>query len=93
MFIYFDLGNVVLNFSHELMCRQVCAVTGTDVAKVRDLLFTQKLKERAEAGQCTRDEFYAALCEGLCAEPEAADIERAINDTFQHSGIRSLEFT
>ena len=28
-FIYFDLGNVLLRFDHELACRQMAAVAGT----------------------------------------------------------------
>ena len=38
-FLYFDLGNVLLSFSHERMCRQMAAVAGLEADAVRRALF------------------------------------------------------
>ena len=38
-FIYFDLGNVLLNFSDERACRQMAAVCGATPEAVADAMF------------------------------------------------------
>ena len=37
MFLYFDLGNVLLHFSHERACRQMAAVASTPEREVTAL--------------------------------------------------------
>jgi len=82
MFIYFDLGNVILNFSHERMCRQIAEVTGTDAKTVHHVVFDSGLKEKAEAGGCSCTDFLGALASELKCQPNPKKLERAISDIF-----------
>ncbi len=81
-FIYFDLGNVILYFSHERMCRQMAAVAGVTPEKVRDVLFTGDIKTQFELGQTSATECYEAFCQKLDVRPDRAALERAGNDIF-----------
>jgi glucose-1-phosphatase len=64
-FIYFDLGNVLLHFSHDQACRQVAEAMGCSPGAVREVLFSSGLEHRYEAGEMTTpefaEEFFAAL--------------------------------
>ncbi len=42
--IYFDLGNVLLGFSHERMCRQIAQVAGVSPKVVRDVVFDSAIQ-------------------------------------------------
>ena len=81
-FIYFDLGNVVLRFSHERMCAQMAAVAGVSAEKIWDALFRQDLKARLEAGKISSADCYEALCKQLGVRPDRAALEEAGNDIF-----------
>ena len=81
-FIYFDLGNVVLRFSHERMCAQMAAVAGVSAEAIWNELFKHDLKARLEAGQISSADCYEELCNRLGARPERAALEKAGNDIF-----------
>jgi FMN phosphatase YigB (HAD superfamily) len=74
-FIYFDLGNVLLYFSHRLACEQMAAVAGTTAEKVRSAVFESDLEARYESGELDNRGFYAAFCQ---ATGTAADYERLL---------------
>jgi len=82
-FIYFDLGNVLLYFDHEIACRQMADVAGLTTDEVRRLLFDGDLLARYEDGSLSRHEFYDAFCRetNTCAEPELLEI--AASDIFR----------
>jgi FMN phosphatase YigB (HAD superfamily) len=61
-FLYFDLGNVLLNFDHRQACRQMAEVAGISADKVWDVVFATDLELRYEAGEITDQEFYEAFC-------------------------------
>ncbi len=62
-FIYFDLGNVLLNFDHHLACRQMGAVAGVPAEKVWEVVFEGDLELRYEAGEVSDREFYDIFCQ------------------------------
>lgn len=60
----FDMGNVLVNFSHEKMCSQIgvlCAKTGSEI---HELLFGSGLQRRFECGELGKEEFASEL-EGI----------------------------
>ena len=61
-FVYFDLGNVLLNFSHERMAAQMAAVAGIEPRRAWDILFARDLGIRHETGKITNQEFYDEFC-------------------------------
>lgn len=49
--IFFDLGNVLVFFSHEKMFRQLAACTGLTTQTIKHMLFEERLQEDYETGQ------------------------------------------
>jgi FMN phosphatase YigB (HAD superfamily) len=83
MFFYFDLGNVLLYFDHEIGCQQVAEVAGLTAAEVRRVLLEGDLLARYEDGRLSREQFYEAFCRetGTCADVER--LETAASDIFR----------
>jgi putative hydrolase of the HAD superfamily len=82
-FIYFDLGNVLLYFSHERMCRQMGEVLGADADRVKDFLFASNERQlRFEAGAQTNAEFHAEICEHFKVKADPEKLAHAASDIF-----------
>lgn len=56
--ILFDMGNVLVNFSHERMCSQMGALCERQGVDVRTLLIDSGLQWEFERGRLTPDEFH-----------------------------------
>ena len=61
-FFYFDMGNVLLRFDHEIACRQMGQVAGISADRVRQIVFDSGLERRYERGEVTSREFYDIFC-------------------------------
>ena len=61
-FFYFDLGNVLLKFDHQLAARQMGEVAGLDAQRVWDVVFDSGLELRYEAGEVDDAAFYEEFC-------------------------------
>lgn len=72
-FLYFDLGNVLVLFTVERMCRQMADVAGTDPARVYQLVFDSGLQRQFELGRISETEFYERFCQALgrCVDRQA----------------------
>ncbi len=72
-FFYFDLGNVLVLFTVERMCRQMAEVAGTGPERVHQLVFDSGLQRQFELGQIGEAEFYDRFCQGLgrCVDRQA----------------------
>lgn len=57
----FDLGNVLLFFSHEQMCRQLAEVTSCPESDVRAAVFDSGLQTQLESGEISPEEFHARV--------------------------------
>ena len=84
-FIYFDLGNVLLHFDHELACRQMAEVSGVAADAVRDLVFRAQdgLQWQYERGEITTAEFHLAYCDALGTDVDVNALARAASDIFR----------
>lgn len=82
-FIYFDLGNVLLRFSHQLMCRQMAEVAGTTTEQVWELLFGTDLELRLEQGTLSNEEFYETFCRETGTRPDFDALEQAGSAIFE----------
>jgi putative hydrolase of the HAD superfamily len=85
-FFYFDMGNVLLHFSHERMAAQMAAVVGCTPQRAWNVLFEADLGIRHEEGKLTEDQFYDEFCR-LAGAPNLPAIDRtaleqAANDIF-----------
>ena len=57
MVVYFDLGNVLLYFDHQIACRQMAEVAGMTADQVRKVLLDGELLFRYEDGTHSREAF------------------------------------
>lgn len=61
-FLYFDLGNVLLLFDHEIACRQIGEESGIPCQVVRQIVFDGDLELSYERGDVSTSEFFEILC-------------------------------
>lgn len=81
--VLFDLGNVLLFFSHERMCRQIGQVTGGSPETIKELLFDLGLQRRIETGACTAGELHQELVTALNAQCRLEDLVEAASAIFE----------
>jgi FMN phosphatase YigB (HAD superfamily) len=85
-FLYFDMGNVLLFFSHERMAAQMAAVVGISQERAWQILFDSDLGIRHEEGRISEDEFFEEFCRaaGVPNIPaiDRTALETAANDIF-----------
>jgi glucose-1-phosphatase len=89
---YFDLGNVLVTFSHARMCEQMAAVAGVPLDVVRTAIFggngvfgvgeAHAAQIRFESGQIDADGYYDYFCLATGARPDRRQLERAFCDIF-----------
>jgi putative hydrolase of the HAD superfamily len=85
-FLYFDMGNVLLRFSHERMAEQMSRVVGTDPSTAWRVLFdgASGLHWPYERGEFSREHFYARFCEAASVRlPDVDALDAAANDIFE----------
>jgi glucose-1-phosphatase len=81
-FLYFDLGNVLLNFSHRQACEQMGAVSGVSADMVWKVVFESKLEHRFESGEIKDEQFYEEFCAGVGSKPDYDALLRAGSEIF-----------
>lgn len=69
-FLYFDLGNVLLKFDHQLAARQMAELLGVSEDRVWNLVFASDLELRYEAGEFDDRQFYDLLCAETGSRPD-----------------------
>ncbi len=86
-FLYFDLGNVLLSFCHERMCRQMAAVAGLDPAAVKHAMIEAEgsldMQMRFERGAIDARCYYDFFCEQTGTRPDRTALEYAGSDIFE----------
>ena len=83
MFLYFDLGMVLVTFSVERMCRQMGQVAAIDPGRVREILFSGDLQRDYEAGRISTSDFYEAFCRDSGTRPDASALVAAAAEIFE----------
>jgi FMN phosphatase YigB (HAD superfamily) len=83
-FLYFDLGNVLLAFSHEQMCRQMAEVADVPAEAVREALFGvprtgrgHSVQWQFERGDLNAIAVYEYFCEALDVRPDQEQLAAA----------------
>ncbi|MBN1393778.1 MAG: HAD family phosphatase [Pirellulales bacterium] len=82
-FLYFDLGNVLINFSVERMLRKIGAVAGVSPERAREVIFDEGLMRRHETGRLDGRGFYEAFCEAVGRWPDFDAMVEAATDIFE----------
>jgi putative hydrolase of the HAD superfamily len=82
-FLFFDLGNVLIRFDHEIALSRLALQTGCDRQLVYDSLFSTGLGNRYERGLVSTAEFCATLRQALNSNLGDQEICLSISDIFQ----------
>jgi len=81
-FIYFDLGNVILNFDREIGFRALAELTGCSIDQARSFTLDGGLLWEYEAGQVTSREFYDRFCRETDTQPDCDAFHKQASDIF-----------
>ena len=82
-FIFFDMGNVLLNFDHQVAWQQMAQVCKIDPDMVRETVFEDSMQLRYERGEFSSQEFYEVFCQQLQVQPDYELLMKAASDIFQ----------
>jgi putative hydrolase of the HAD superfamily len=80
--ILFDLGNVIVHFSHDRMCDQIGEVLGRTGPQVRTLLIESGLMWDFERGKISEIDLLAALEKESGLKLDRATVAKATSDIF-----------
>ena len=78
----FDMGNVLVSFCHDRMCRQMGELCGRSGPEIRKLLIDTGLQWEFERGQVTPDEFHLRLEAAVKTEVDRDRLVLASSDIF-----------
>jgi len=81
-FLYFDLGNVLLKFDHQIACRQMAEAAQIEPEVVWKTAFEGPLFLAYERGDVSSEEFYQRFCHATGSRPDRAALELAASDIF-----------
>jgi putative hydrolase of the HAD superfamily len=81
-FVYFDLGKVLVDFSHDVMCAQMAEKVGLSPERLRELVFESGLSDQYEDGQLNSAEFCEAIFENSPSRCEPEELLLAGSDIF-----------
>ena len=79
----FDMGNVLVHFSHERMCAQMGALCGRSGLEICALLFDTGLQGEFERGHVSEPEFHRRLEKAVGRPLEFEGLRQAGSDIFQ----------
>lgn len=82
-FFYFDLGRVLLDFTHDRGFQQIAEVSGVPQQQVRELMVTERLGDRYELGEVSTADFHAAFCESTHSNVTVEELSLAWADIFE----------
>lgn len=80
---FFDMGNVLVYFSHQLMCENVAQVCDCSAEQAKDLLMASGLQNDIECGRITEAEFHAAFERHFDRAIDFEDLKLAAADIFR----------
>ena len=81
-FIFFDLGNVLVDFDRERTFRQMSALSGVDAAVIRAIVIEAGFQAALERGSLDWAGFHASFSRLTDTAVAAADLARAASDMF-----------
>ncbi len=81
-FVYFDLGNVLVHFDHDIAVQNVARLAGREAAVVKQALFTSGLQDRLETGLITSEQFVESVLRTLACNLDRTHMLDAISAIF-----------
>ena len=80
--LLFDLGNVVANFDHQIVCRKLASTASLTSEEVYSRIFTAGLEPLFDAGKIGPEAFHRAVCKAIEADLSYADFVEFWQDIF-----------
>lgn len=77
------MGNVLLHFSHEKMCRNIAALCGWDYDRTRTFLMEEGRQLQLERGDVTEEAFHAEVCHAAGRALDLDELRHAASDIFR----------
>ena len=81
-FIYFDLGNVLLDFDHQIACQRIARRAAVDDSQVHEVIFESGLQEEYERGKLDSQMFARRITQAIGADLEVEFVLRACSEIF-----------
>ena len=78
----FDMGNVLVFFSHDRMCQNVADLCNISVEHVQKILLKDGLQWKIERGEITEDEFHQAIQLKCDTTIDKTELLQAVADIF-----------
>ncbi len=82
-FVFFDLGNVLVHFDHDIAVRSVARLSGREAAVVKEAIFTSGLQDRLETGLMSSSEFAQSVIAKLACQLSEEQVLEAISAIFE----------
>lgn len=82
-FLYFDLGDVLLNFSHRQAAAQMADIAGVPAEQVWQIVFEDGLERRYELGEIDGRQFHEAFCRQSGTRPDYDALDLAGSAIFR----------
>lgn len=80
--VFFDLGNVVLLFCHQRMCKQVADCSGVPLTQVEEALLKSSYADLYERGGIDNHTLHKKFCEHFSSQVTANEFYSAFSDIF-----------
>lgn len=81
-FVYFDLGNVIVHFSHQQACQQLADLLEVETGQVCRLMFETDLNQRYDCGEVDSSGFHAEFSRLIDKISDRNDFFQAYNQIF-----------
>ena len=59
---FFDMGNVLVHFSHQKMCQNIATLCGWSEPQTKSFLLDEGRQWKLERGEITEEQFHAEFC-------------------------------
>lgn len=83
MFLFFDLGNVLVTFDHKIAAHNLAEVARCNLDRVLQTVFKSDLQLRYETGLVTDDQYAQEINAALGSRAPTAQVLEAVSDIFQ----------
>lgn len=79
---FFDMGNVLVYFSHEKMCQNIAELCGWSHAQTKTFLLDEGRQWKIERGEITEEEFHEEFCRATGRRLEFDKLRHAAANIF-----------
>ena len=79
---FFDMGNVLVHFSHEKMCQNIATVCGWSEPETKTFLLDEGRQWKLERGEVSEEQFHDEFCQATGKLLNIDDLRHAAADIF-----------